>query len=107
MKIEITQKGAFGRKGDREVEHEVGEIVTVKGDEIPSYLIGKARPIGKVAVTNPKEGAVPGGGEKSPEREALEARCKELGIAVHPQAKDETLTAKIAEAEAEAAKKAE
>jgi len=99
MRVEITQKGALGSEG----EHKVGDIVTVKGDKIPGYLINKCRPIGRVAVTNPADDAAPGG-DKSPERLALEARSAELGITVHPQAKDETLAKKIAEAEAEAAK---
>lgn len=104
MKLEITQKGAFGPDG----EHEVGETITVKGDKIPGYLISKCRPVGRVAVTNPKDDAAPGGG-KSPEREALEAKAKELGVKSAHLFGDEKLAQAVAdaEAEAEAAKKAE
>jgi len=98
MKLEITQKGAFGPDG----EHEVGEIVEVKGDKIPGYLISKCRPVGKVAVTNPASGAAPGG-DKSEERLALEAEAKELGIKSAHLFGDE----KLAEAVAEAKKAAE
>lgn len=63
MKVEITQRGAHGPEG----EHKVGETVTIKGDVIPAYLVGKCRPVGKVAVTNPKEGAAPGGTDKKAE----------------------------------------
>lgn len=55
MKVEITEKGVF--EGRDEVP--VGEIVDVEGDKIPPFLVGKCRPLGKVAVTNPAAGAVP------------------------------------------------
>jgi len=61
MKVEITEKGARGPKG----EYEIGDEVEVKGDTLPGYLVGKCRVVRvkkpgrpKVAVTNPKEGAV-------------------------------------------------
>lgn len=47
MKIKITAKDCNG--------HAVGDIVDVKGDEMPGWAINKAEPVeGKrVAVTNP------------------------------------------------------
>ena len=55
MKIEITQSDANG--------HEIGDIVDVKGDTVPSWAINKCRVVGnaKTAVTNPAKGAMPGG----------------------------------------------
>ena len=67
MKIEITQSDANG--------HEIGDIVDVKGDTVPSWAVNKCRVIDKVeaakveadkveadkvAVTNPSTGAMPG-----------------------------------------------
>lgn len=98
MKIKITKGGLYGAEG----EIPVGTELTVK--EEPKAWAGRYEVVsgGKTAVTNPANGAQP-----SPERLALEARCKELGITVHPQAKDETLAGKIAEAEAKAKADAE
>lgn len=57
MKVEITEKGAHGPDGK---ELKVGSEVNVKGDEMPGWLVGKAREVagGKVAVTNPKKNPV-------------------------------------------------
>jgi len=60
MKVTITQKG---------VQHEgealsVGDEISVEGDTMPGWLVGKAVPMkdGKVAVTNPASGALPASG---------------------------------------------
>lgn len=63
MKVKITETGVFDGEGE---ELEVGEIVSVEGDEMPGWLIGKASALdevpadtavkakrGKTAVTNP------------------------------------------------------
>lgn len=51
MKLEITEKGVHGEDGK---ELEVGSEVTVKGNEVPGWLVGKSKPIDKtVAVVNP------------------------------------------------------
>jgi hypothetical protein len=63
MKVKITETGVFDGEGE---ELEVGEIVSVDGDEMPGWLIGKASVLdevpaeaavkvkrGKTAVTNP------------------------------------------------------
>jgi len=59
MKFEITQKGVYDAKGNNIA---VGEEVTVEGDTMPGWLVGKAVRIkerkGKTAVTNPAKGAV-------------------------------------------------
>jgi beta-lactam-binding protein with PASTA domain len=57
MKIEITMPDASG--------HNVGDVVDVKGDTVPSWAVNKCRVIDKVeadkvAVTNPSKGAMPG-----------------------------------------------
>lgn len=58
MKVEITERGVFDAKGKR---IEVGAVLTVKGDEIPAYLVNKCRvvspskPVKAAAVTNPAE----------------------------------------------------
>jgi hypothetical protein len=63
MKLEITEPSAFDKDGK---ELEVGSIITVKGDDVPGYLVGKCREVtvagakGKTAVTNPAGGALPG-----------------------------------------------
>ncbi len=64
MKLEITEKGAHDEDGK---EIPVGEEITVKGDAIPGFLVGKCRQIDKpkakkAAVVNPKED----GGAKEP-----------------------------------------
>ena len=53
MKIEITMKGASG--------HNVGDVVEIDGNAIPSWAINKCRVVGnaKTAVTNPAKGAMP------------------------------------------------
>lgn len=38
MKVKITQNGVYDSKNERV---EVGKVLTVKGDTIPSYLVGK------------------------------------------------------------------
>lgn len=98
MKLEITEKGCYG---PNDKPYQIGDIVEIKGDVIPASFVNKARPVGRVAVTNPATGNAPGG--KSQERIALEARAAELGLTVHPNAKDETVSAKIKEAEEAAA----
>ncbi|MBA86128.1 MAG: hypothetical protein CML69_15555 [Rhodobacteraceae bacterium] len=40
MKFEITQKGVYDKSGKRVP---VGKVLTLKGDEIPSNLVGKGR----------------------------------------------------------------
>lgn len=59
MKFEITQKGVYDKNGKRVP---VGKVMTLKGDEIPSNLVGKGRSLTpmvaddgeeKQAVTNP------------------------------------------------------
>jgi hypothetical protein len=43
MKVIITKPGAFraGKSGPEELT--VGDTITVKGDEMPAFLVGKAR----------------------------------------------------------------
>lgn len=56
MKLKITETGVFDAKG---AEIPVGTIITAKGDDIPSWLAGKAELLGGDApadaatVTNP------------------------------------------------------
>lgn len=54
MKIEITEQGVYDADGN---EIEVGTELTVKGDEVPAWLVNKGRvigePKGKTLVTNP------------------------------------------------------
>jgi len=55
MKIQITMPDASG--------HNVGDVVEIDGNAIPSWAINKCRVVGnaKTAVTNPAKGAMPGG----------------------------------------------
>jgi len=55
MKIQITMKGVSG--------HNVGDVVEIDGNSIPSWAINKCIVVGnaKTAVTNPAKGAMPGG----------------------------------------------
>ena len=59
MKYEVTKRGVYDAKGEM---IEIGTEIEVKGDKQPGYLIGKSVPVkgGKTAVTNPKDGALPG-----------------------------------------------
>ena len=54
MKIQITMPDAGG--------HNVGDVVEIDGDAIPSWAINKCIVVGnaKTAVTNPAKGAMPG-----------------------------------------------
>ena len=54
MKIQITMPDASG--------HNVGDVVEIDGNAIPSWAINKCRVVGnaKTAVTNPSKGAMPG-----------------------------------------------
>lgn len=56
MKLEITQPGVTGPEGPMPV----GTVVEIEGDTVPGWLVNKAAPVGRVAVTNPAEGAIPG-----------------------------------------------
>ncbi len=59
MKYEVTRRGVYDAKGEM---IEIGTEIDVKGDTVPGYLVGKSVPVkgsGKVAVTNPKDGALP------------------------------------------------
>ena len=55
MKIQITMPDASG--------HNVGDVVEIDGNAIPSWAINKCIVVGnaKTAVTNPAKGAMPGG----------------------------------------------
>lgn len=57
MKVEITQPGARDAEGKA---IPVGATVEIKGEKVPGYLVNKCRPLGKIAVTNPAENAIPG-----------------------------------------------
>ena len=52
MKYEITRRGVYDAKGKA---FEIGDIVDIKGDDIPGWLVNKAEPVKaeKKAVTNP------------------------------------------------------
>jgi hypothetical protein len=55
MKLEITQAGV--RMDGKEIA--VGQVVEIKGDDMPASLVNKAAiVVGKTAVTNPAKGAV-------------------------------------------------
>jgi hypothetical protein len=53
MKIQITMPDASG--------HNVGDVVEIDGNAIPSWAINKCRVVGnaKTAVTNPAKSAMP------------------------------------------------
>lgn len=55
MKVEITRRGVYDKKGK---PIEIGKTITVEGDDMPAWLIGKAERVGrrKTAVVNPAEG---------------------------------------------------
>lgn len=57
MKLKITEAGVYDAEGKR---IPVGEEITVKGDSVPAWLVGKAVEIQtrKVLVTNPAKGAL-------------------------------------------------
>ncbi len=59
MEVKITEKGVYDQDGK---PVPVGTTITVKGDAMPAYLVSKAMPVEepkkRVAVTNPKKGAV-------------------------------------------------
>ena len=44
MKLEITQKGVFTTQSDGPPQElKIGKIVSVKGDNIPAYMLNKCR----------------------------------------------------------------
>lgn len=71
MKVKVTKKGVYDDKGKRV---EVGKVLTIKGDEIPSNLVNKCvavetAPAKKAApkkepVINPAKPAATAGGSK-------------------------------------------
>ncbi len=61
MKVKITQKGVYDKDNERV---EVGKVLTIKGDKIPTYLVGKCVEVesapakkapAKKAVVNPAQ----------------------------------------------------
>jgi hypothetical protein len=70
MKVRISQAGVFNPKGER---IPVGAELSIKGDTLPTYLVGKCIELegGKTAVTNPAP---------NPELDAAKARATELEI---------------------------
>lgn len=84
----------------------VKKDVLIRWDEREDFVNGRGRfgkkGGGKSSKKNdePEDEDTSDGGDEAPTREELEARCKELEIPVHHNMKDETLQAKIAEAEA-------
>lgn len=60
MKLEITEQGVFassGEKGKAEQEVPIGTEIEIRGEAVPSSLIGKCRVIGEkpakaTAITN-------------------------------------------------------
>jgi len=57
MKVTITESGVYDADGQRVP---VGTEISVKGDAIPAWLVGKCQVVAvkKTAVTNPAIGAV-------------------------------------------------
>ena len=93
MKVRITQKGVFNPKGERVP---VGAELNIKGDEVPTFLVGKCIVLtgGKTAVTNPAP---------NPELDEAKARATELEIEFAPNIGLATLQERIAAKEAEIA----
>jgi hypothetical protein len=56
IKVKIKHPGAHFQSGKELRELEVGEVLEIKGDELPNFLIGKAEILGdnegKVLATN-------------------------------------------------------
>lgn len=98
MKIEITQTGVFNSDG---TEIAVGEIIEHDGDDLPSWLIGKAALAGskvRVAITNPAQEPI---AEDIDDITALRAEYLDLtGEEADKRWKETTLRDKIAEAKA-------
>lgn len=42
MKLKITRRGVYDAECN---QMEIGDTITVKGDEIPAYLVGKAEKV--------------------------------------------------------------
>lgn len=101
MKLEITQKGVFDAEGN---ELEIGSVITVKGDTVPSLYVNKARVLG-AKITNPKKEEDSGQATSGANREQLEARAAELELKFHPSLGDDKLAAQIKAREEELAKK--
>lgn len=80
----------------------VGDVIDM--DHVPAWALGKCEPAGDdavatIAVTKP--GEVPSaGGAEAPDRAALEAEARALGVSFNARTGDETLAARIAEAKA-------
>lgn len=94
MKVEITEKGVYDAKGKPIA---VGTEITVKGDILPGFLIGKCRVIGEKAakaqaITNPV---------KTKERMDLEAQADAAKVAYSDEMSDEDLISAIKAAKPE------
>lgn len=80
----------------------VGDVLELAS--VPAWALGKCEPAGDDAVATivvTKPGEVPPAGDtEAPDREALEAEAKALGVSFNGRTGDETLAARIAEAKA-------
>ncbi len=98
MKIEITQSGVFNKDGQ---ELTIGTVIECDGDQMPTYLIGKAVEADskRVAITNPAENAI---AEDLDEITALRAEYNDLtGGHADKRWKEDTLREKIEALKAE------
>lgn len=73
MKVEITEKGVHDQTG---AEIAKGTQITLEGDVLPGWLVGKAQVVAasakaKTAVTNPKKGAIKDPAPSAAERQAI------------------------------------
>lgn len=53
MKIEVTEKGVYDAKGKM---IEVGTELTIKGDEVPAWLVNKGRVVAEKSAKGAKGG---------------------------------------------------
>lgn len=88
MKVKVTEKGVYDAKGERVP---VGTVLSVKGDELPAYLVGKAVADGAQAVTNPA---------KTQKRLGLEKQATELQVGFTDETTDDELIEAIKAAKA-------
>lgn len=83
MRLKITKPGYHDKDGQ---PVEVGTIITVKGDDVPSALVNKCE-----IVADDVKGKEPATGQKSAKRKGLEGQAAKANIAVTDDMTDEQI----------------
>ena len=92
MKVKITKAGVFTGAGKDLKELEVGATMTVKGEKLPPFLVGKC------AVIASEAGKTPVSNAKSKKRQGLEQQATAAGVAFNDEMSDDDIADAIKKA---------